>query len=144
VGINGPLLIPSELSPGDNVWPISITCNGGAADGTPFTSDFDFWVSLRREVGWYMRPDNVTPYYWSNQPLLVTQPDPLKSGTIQLALNTPAISALLPGLSGLGLATPDSLYRILQQVDCYVSRRSDRAYQFARMLAPPTPFPNVF
>ena len=58
------------------------------------------------------------------------------TATDPVNINAGPIGVLLPGLSGAGLLTDAALAVIFRNVHLYVSRRSDRAYQWIRMVAP--------
>ena len=110
-------------TPTITAYPISITCNAGAADAVAGVHEYDWWLSMRTSTA-------------AVQPLLITHADPTKSGTVSININTVPIGVLLPGLSGAGLLTDAALAVIFRNCALYVSRRSDRAYQWIRMVDP--------
>lgn len=111
------------VTPTITAYPISITCNAGAADAVAGVHEYDWWLSQRTSTA-------------AVQPLLITHADPTKSGTVSININAGPIGVLLPGLSGAGLLTDAALATIFRNVHLYVSRRSDRAYQWIRMVDP--------
>ena len=110
-------------TPTITAYPISITCNAGSADAVAGVHEYDWWLSMRTATA-------------AVQPLLITHADPTKSGTVSININAGPIGVLLPGLSGAGLLTDAALAALLRNVHLYVSRRSDRAYQWIRMVDP--------
>jgi len=113
----------SLVTPTITSYPITLTCNAGAPDAVPGVHEYDWWASARTST-------------LAAQPFAMTHQDPTKSGTVSIALNAGNIAALLPGVTGAGLLTADALATIFRDCAIYVSRRSDRAYQWIRMVAP--------
>lgn len=111
------------VTPTIAAYPITITCNGGAADSVLGVHEYDWYLSQRTDIA-------------ANQYLTMIHADPTKSGTVRIALVDVNVAKLLPGLSGAALLTAASLSTIFRNVHLYVSRRSDRAYQWIRMVAP--------
>ena len=111
------------VTPTITSYPITLTCNAGADDATPGVHEYDWWLSAKVEA-------------LASQPVVMTHANPAKSGTVSIALNSGNVALLLPGVSGAGLLTASALGLIFRNVHLYVSRRSDRAYQWIRMVAP--------
>ena len=103
-------------------YPFTVTCNAGAADSVPGTHEYDWWLSHRT--------DDVASQY-----LQIIHNDPLKSGTVRIDIVDANVALLLPGLSGADLLTAESQAIIFANCHLYVSRRSDKAYQWIRLVS---------
>lgn len=113
----------SLATPTITAYPIALTCNAGAADTVPNTHEYDWYLSQRSDV--------VGGQYFA-----ISMPDPSKSGSVSIALQAGNVAKLLPGLSGADLLTTSSLALLFKSVALYVSRRSDKAYQWIPFVAP--------
>lgn len=111
------------VTPTIAAYPIAITCNAGGADATPGVHEYDWYLSQRSDLV-------------GGQYLSIVHPDPLKSGSVSLALELGNVARLLPGLTGPDLLADAALALIFKSVALYVSRRSDRAYQWIPLVAP--------
>jgi hypothetical protein len=134
VGADGYLIFPGTsklrtggftgmVTPTISAYPFAITCNAEASDAVLGVHEFDWYLSQRTDVV-------------ANQYLTIEHDVPAKSGRVRLNIVNANVAKLLPGLSGAGLLTASSLSTIFRDVHLYVSRRSDRAYQWIRMVAP--------
>lgn len=98
-------------------FPISVTCNGGAADGG---AAFDWYLSQRTDVV-------------ASQYLLLTQLDATHSGSVIIGLTAMAYTTL-----GISLVTQavneDQSTRLFRDVTLYCQRRSDNSIQLAQLL----------
>jgi hypothetical protein len=132
-GLIGPLIDPAKITGGDLLWPLSITCNSNVADSVTGAHEYDWFVSQRRESGWYIPAGESALVYWNLPMLAASYPDATKSGTIALSPTSDALDDLLPGLAGDDLISADSLRAICWNVQVVVIRRADRAYQWANL-----------
>jgi len=129
----GPLVDASRIPSGDAFWPLVITCNGGASDATTGTHEYDWYLSQRRDEGRYPALGTTALTTWAGQLFDVTMPTAAKSGTIAIDIDTTAAGRLLPGLTGSALLTADAFVTLWRHCHLYVRRRSDGAYQWARL-----------
>ncbi len=132
-GLTGPLVDAAKFNVGDPVFPIDIVC--GAVDAVPGVHDYAWFVSLRNEIGLYPVVGSSTPLEvtTAQQIFVVSQPEFLRSGHIQLSLNMTAVGQLLPGVVGASLLTPDSFELLCKNVMIYCTRYSDHSYQWGRL-----------
>lgn len=103
-------------------YPFTITCNAGAADAVAGTHEYDWFLSQRTDVA-------------ASQYLEIIHSDPLKSGTVRIDIVDANVALLLPGLTGADLLTDASQAIIFANCHLYVSRRSDKAYQWIRLVS---------
>lgn len=99
----------------------TVTCNAGAADGTPGTDMYDWYLS--------QRSDTAGAQYLLVTPYLPVGPNTY-SGSVQIVHGTLAVS-------GLGLTTPPSpqvVVDVFKHCHLYVQRRSDKAIQWCDLL----------
>jgi hypothetical protein len=131
----GPLVDPAKFPTGDPVWPLDVFCvlPTYTQDAVYGVHEYDWWVSLRREVGRAGMGDGTALVEWDAPALDVTMPDPSSSGRISIAPNLPAVAALLPGLAGGQLLTAESIATLFRHVHVFVQRRADKAIQWARL-----------
>jgi hypothetical protein len=131
----GPLVDPARIPAGDPVWPLDLYCVDPhwTQDAVYLTHEYDWWVSLRREVGRAGLGDGLALVEWDAPALDVTMPDPSASGRCAIAPNLSAVADLLPGAAGAALLTTEALTALFRHVHVFVQRRSDKAIQWARL-----------
>lgn len=112
------------FSSGANQFPMDVTCNAFAADATLSDDDFDWYVSQRTDL--------TGNQYFTVDPFAAN-----KSGSITIDVVDATVKALIPSLVGLNasdlraaLANQAHLKLLFRDVAFYVSRRSDKAYQW--------------
>lgn len=131
----GALIDPAKIPAGDPVWPLDVYCvvPPWTQDAVYGVHEYDWWVSLRREVGRAGLADGTALAEWNAPALDVAMPDPSASGRISLSPNLAAVAALLPGASGAQLLTAEALTTLFRHVHVFVQRRADKAFQWARL-----------
>jgi hypothetical protein len=136
VGAIGPL-IAGAVPGGDHLFPITITCNGGASDGSPGADAYSWYLSQRSDgtrlplLDGSLSPTGQPQYFTLRHPT-----DRLHSGTVILDVVGATATTLFPGSGGVAPTDADSLAKLFRDVALYVSRNSDQAYQWARLVAP--------
>ena len=110
-------------TPTITAYPLAITCNAEASDAVLGVHEYDWYLSQRTGTA-------------ASQCLTIEHDVPAKSGRVRINIVAGNVALILPGLSGAGLLTDAALATIFRNCALYVSRRSDRAYQWSRMVAP--------
>lgn len=111
------------VTPTISAFATTITCNAGASDAVLGVHEYDWYLSQRTDVA-------------ASQCMTIAHGNPAKSGTVTITLIEAMVDRLLPGRTDEELLEDDSLAVIFRNVHLYVSRRSDRAYQWIRMVDP--------
>lgn len=133
----GPIgaLIAGAVAGGDPLFPFRVTINSSAADSGG--DAYGWFLSQRGEPVRYpstLFPTTITP---TNQPQLLTctQLDDTHSGTVVVGVNSTEVLKLFPSSGGVPPTDVTSLATIFRNVHLYVTRRSDLAFQWARLVA---------
>ena len=136
VGPIGPLLA-GLLAGGDPLFPLTITCNAGAADAGVGQDAFCWYLSQGSDGLRYVLANGTLSPTGQPQYFTLTHPsDELHSGTVILGTQSAQISALFPGSGGVPPTDPASLATLFAKCALYVSRLSDSSYQWATFVAP--------
>lgn len=136
IGPIGPL-IAGPVPGGDPLFPLQITCNGFAADGSPGADAYIWYLSQRSDGLRYVLPDGSLSSSGQPQYFTLTHPtDRLHSGTVILSTQSAQIAALFPGSGGVPPTDAASLAVLFRDVSIYVSRISDGSFAWARFVAP--------
>lgn len=127
----GPLIDYTKLPAGEPVFPIQLTCNNFAGDAVFGTHDYVWYVSQRRDPGFYAQIGTTTPVEFkaAQQCLNITMPVP-KSGFILIDINTASVAEIIGPFVATDLTSDYALSTILKNVQIYVKRVSDGAIQY--------------
>jgi hypothetical protein len=132
VGAIGPL-IAAPVPSGDPLFPLSVSCNGGASDGG--TDSFAWYLSQRSDGLRYVLSTGLLSATGQPQYFNIAHPDGTHSGTVVITVQSPQIAALFPGSGGTPPTDATSLATLFNDCALYVSRDSDSAYQWAPFVA---------
>ncbi len=130
VGAIGPLLA-AVIAGGDPLFPLSITCNGGAADAGIGQDQFVWYLSQGSDNLRYVLADGTLSPTGQPQYFTLAHPDGMHSGTVILSAQSAQIAALFPGSGGLPPTDSASLSTLFMRCGLYVSRIADAMYQWA-------------
>lgn len=133
VGGVGPLIDYTKTPIGDPFWPLRITCNLFADDAVIGVHDYIWYVSMRRDPGFYPYIGSSVPVEFTaaEQIFSIVMPNPTaKSGLIDIHLNTSSAAELLQYLTGTDRTSDYALSYLLRNVHLYVKRVSDGAIQY--------------
>lgn len=127
----GPLIDYTKLPAGEPVFPIQITCNNFAGDAVFGVHDFVWYVSQRRDPGFYSQIGTTTlvEFIAAQQCLNVTMPVP-KSGFILIDINTSSVAEIIGSFVATDFVTDYALSTVLKNVQIYCKRVSDGAIQY--------------
>jgi hypothetical protein len=129
VGAIGPL-IAGAVQSGDPLFPLIVTCNGGASDGG--TNAFWWYLSQRSDALRFVLANGTLSPAGQPQYFSIAHPDNSHSGTVIITPQSAQIAALFPGSGGTPPTDAASLATLFAYCGLYVSRVSDSAYQWAR------------
>ena len=107
-------------------FPITLTVNALAADASPGVHAYDWWISQRTPLA-AQQYLTVTDYFPGSPSASASY-----SGSVVIEQASANVAQLLPGHSG-GTFTTAELTLLLRHVHVYVRRRSDGAFQFAKL-----------
>jgi hypothetical protein len=137
VGAIGPL-IAAPVASGDPLFPLTVSCNGGATDPVTtaygvhvYVDSFTWYLSQRSDGLRYVLSTGMLsptgqPQYFNIAPL-----DGAHSGTVVITVQSTQVAALFPGSGGTPPTDAASLATLFHDCALYVSRDSDQAYQWA-------------
>lgn len=143
---SGSLLDVNTLPSGDALFPMLVTCNGGASSG--LTEPYLWYLSQNTDSARLPGPDGTPAAADCPQVLSITQLSNLHSGTVVIDVNASAMRRLWPFNGGAPplvanppfyptVDAPTVFATLFRGMQIYCLRRSDGAYQWANLIPAP-------